>query len=65
MFDFLKRQLRTKTGKAAMAIIAGSIAAGVTGEASTSEAVQTGALSLLAMLLRDKEAKKEHNIRLR
>ena len=59
MWRFLKRQIKTKTGKLAAGIILGSVAATLTGEASTNEAVTAGVLSIMAMFLRDKEAKKE------
>ena len=61
MFRFIKRQLKTKTGKLATGIILGSVTAAVTGEATIGQAASAGAVSLLAMFLRDKEAKKEQD----
>jgi hypothetical protein len=59
MGRFVKRQAKTKTGKLAMGIILTSAAASLSGEMSFGDAVQSQAVSLLAMFLRDKAAKRE------
>ncbi len=59
MWRFIKRQARTKTGKLALGIILTSAAASVAGEMSFGDAVGTQAIGLLAMFLRDKNAKRE------
>jgi hypothetical protein len=59
MWRFFKRQAKTKTGKFAMAIILTSAAAAVTGEMPFGAALQSQAVSLLMMFLRDKAAKRE------
>ena len=59
MGNFVKRQAKTKTGKLALGIILTSAAASVSGEMSFGDAVQAQGLSLFAMFLRDKAAKRE------
>ena len=59
MWRFLKRQVKTKTGKLALGIILTSAAASIAGEMSFGDAVQSQAVSLLMMFLRDKAAKRE------
>ena len=59
MWRFIKRQVHTKTGKLALGIILTSAAASVSGEMSFGDAVQAQGLSLFAMFLRDKAAKRE------
>lgn len=65
MWKFIKRQAKTKTGKLAMAIIAGTAASYMPGVDQYAGAIQeailnpqTAAISLLGMFLRDGPAKK-------
>jgi hypothetical protein len=69
MFKFLKRQLKTKTGKFGLALIIGSVANSVIGDPNTTNVVletanqlltpESGILGLAAMFLRDRDAKKD------
>lgn len=73
MFGFLKRQLRTKTGRTAAVLVLGSLANGILNDGETAgqiakvaDAVLTpdvGVLGALAMLLRDRDAKKDERER--
>ena len=56
--DFFARQYNTKTGKGAMSTIVGTIGAVIAGAMTTGEAVTPIVFAVLAMFLRDKEAKK-------
>lgn len=57
--DFFARQYSTKTGKGAIGTIAGAIGAIIAGTLTTGEAVTPIVMAVLAMLLRDGQAKKE------
>ena len=69
MFGFLKRQLKTKTGRTAACLILGTVANTIWNDpettstvANTANAILTpdvGVLGALAMLLRDRDAKKD------
>ena len=58
-FRFFKRQYRTKTGKASMTTIAGATAAVIAGTVTPAAVVTPVVMAVLAMFLRDGEAKKE------
>ena len=58
---FFKRQYSTKTGKASIATIAGSTAAVIAGTVTPAAVVTPVVLAVLAMFLRDGEAKKEQD----
>lgn len=59
VWRFIKRQYNTKTGKGAMTTIAGSAAAVALGGAAASTVAVPVVLAVLAMFLRDTEAKKD------
>jgi hypothetical protein len=59
MGRFVKRQAKTKTGKLAMGIILTSAAASLSGEMSFVDATKAQAIGMLAMFLRDHQAKRE------
>ncbi len=59
MWGFLKRQLKTKTGKAALGTVASIGIAVGTGELEVQAAVTPVVMSVLSMFLRDGEAKKQ------
>jgi len=59
MWGFLKRQLKTKTGKAALSTVVLSGVAVASGEMEAQAIVTPVVMSLLSMFLRDGEAKKQ------
>lgn len=69
MFKFLRRQLKTKTGRTAATLIIGSVANAIWNDPDTTSTVanmadavltpDVGVLGALAMLLRDRDAKKD------
>lgn len=69
MFKFLARQLKTKTGKFGLAMLIGSVVNKAVGDPAATNQVlemanqiltpESGLLGLAAMLLRDRDAKKD------
>lgn len=70
MWSFLKRQLKTKTGRFGAALVVGTVANQIGGDPETSSRIlgfanhvfspESGVLGLAAMFLRDRAAKSEY-----